>query len=237
MEQAVQQVTLGLNWSCVKVTGTGLCFSPQEVPRTLEWPGTLTGRSAHELAAWLLRWHPAEACVGLATLNASVNHHNLLLRDAQPLQNSAPGHLYVFEHFRAQLTRKSVIVIGRYPGLDLLWSDIRFHCIERRPQGPDFPDAAAEWLLPEADWIFITASSIANKTVHRLLALAKDATVVLMGPSLPWLELWGDYGVDYLAGVRVCNPVALQQVVAEGGGTRLFGSAVQYCVLPLISPH
>jgi hypothetical protein len=230
----VQRVMLGLNWTSVQAHDIGLCFSPQDVPRTLDWPGTLVGRSARELAAWLLHWHPAEACVGLATINACVNHDNRLLRDAQTLHNPAPGHLRVFEHFRRQLAGKSVVVIGRYPGLEQCWPDIHFHCIERRPQGNDLPDMAAEWLLPEADWVFITASSIANKTVHRLLTLATDATVVLLGPSLPWLELWGNYGVDYLAGVRVGDANALWQVVAEGGGTRLFAGAVEYALLDLM---
>lgn len=232
-DAVVQRVMLGLNWSCVQASGIGLCFSPHDVPRTLDWPGTLVGRSTRDLTSWLLHWHPAEACVGLATLNACVNHDNQLLRDARPLRNSAPVHLRVFEYFRPQLTGKSVVVIGRYPGLEQCWPDIHFHCIERRPQGADLPDTAAEWLLPEADWVFITASSIANKTVHRLLELSRNATVVLMGPSLPWLALWRDYGVDYLAGVRVQDSPALWQVVAEGGGTRLFAAAVEYALLDL----
>lgn len=229
----VARVQLGLNWSCVEAGGAGLCFSPQDVPRTLSWPGTLAGRSSQALASWLLSWNPAESAVGLAAVNASINQQSPLLRDSLLLHNSAPGHLRVFEHFRPQLRDANVAVIGRYPGIEQVWTDVHFQCIERRPQAADYPDAAAEWLLPEADWVFITASSIANKTVHNLLTLAKGATVVLMGPSMPWLEVWGDYGVDYLAGVQVMNPQALWQVVAEGGGTRLFADAVQYSLLAL----
>ncbi len=229
----VARVQLGLNWSSVEVAGTGLCFSPLDVPRTLSWPGTLAGRSCQELASWLFNWNTAEAVVGLATFNAVVNHDNPLLQDALPLTGAAPGHLRVFEYFHAQVQKQNVAVIGRYPGISQVWPDIQFQCIEKRPQQDDFPDAAAEWLLPEADWVFITASSIANKTLERLLTLARGAKVVLMGPSLPWLELWGDYGVDYLAGVQILNSAALWQVVAEGGGTRLFADAVQYALLPL----
>jgi len=229
----VARVQLGLNWTCVEANGTGLCFSPLDVPRTLSWPGTLAGRTSTELASWLLSWNPAEAVVGLATVNAVVNTSNALSRDAVLLDNAAPGHLRVFEYFRPQLQGANVAVIGRYPGIEQVWPDVHYTSIEKRPQGNDLPDAAAEWLLPEADWVFITASSIANKTVERLLTLARGSTVVLMGPSLPWLELWGDYGVDYLAGVQIRNPEALWQVVAEGGGTRLFAESVQYALLPL----
>jgi len=54
-----------------------------------------------------------------------------------------------------------------------------------------------------------------------------------MGPSLPWLAGWREFGVDYLAGVRVRDAAAARQVVAEGGGTRLFAEAVEYAVLEL----
>lgn len=229
----VKRVQLGLNWTAVHAGGIGLCFSPVDVTRTLTWPGTLSGRNGTELASWLLSWNTAEAAVGLATLNAITNRNNPLCRDAVILRNNAPGHLRVFEHFRPLLGNASVIVIGHYPGLDQIWSDLHYRIIEKRPQAGDLPDTAAEWLLPDADWVFISASSIANKSVGRLLALAHNAKVVLMGPSLPWLDMWYDYGVDYLAGINVVNTDALWQVVAEGGGTRLFAGAVEYALLPL----
>ncbi|HMU66773.1 MAG TPA: DUF364 domain-containing protein, partial [Cellvibrionaceae bacterium] len=102
--------------------------------------------------------------------------------------------------------------------------------IERRVRPGDLPDTAAEFILPEADWVFITASSIANKTLPRLLALAAQARVVLMGPSVPWLANWQDYGVDYVAGVAIKDPAALAQTLMEGGGTRIFSQGVGYCV-------
>ena len=79
--------------------------------------------------------------------------------------------------------------------------------------------------------MFITASSLANKTLPRLLDLAWGREVVLMGPSLPWVEQWRDFGVTHLAGVATCNNDVLWQVVAEGGGTRLFAEAVEYRLL------
>lgn len=227
----VRQVQMGLNWTAVEVQGIGLSFSPVDVPRTLPWSGTLRGRSAADLVGWLSRWEPAEAAVALATANAVINHDNPLLAAATLLQGDAPGHLRVFEHFTSQVQQQRVAVIGRYPGLDALWSGIDFRCIERRPQGMDLPDTAAEYELPEADWVFITASSIANKTLPRLLQLSRHAQVVLMGPSLPWLEEWRGFGVNYLAGIKVCDADTLWPVVAEGGGTRLFAGPVQYHLL------
>ncbi len=231
----VDSVLLGLSWTVASVDGgLGFSFSPRLVPRTLDWAGTLQGRSSHELCHWLSSWNEAEAAVGLSVLNALVNNRPAACwRQAVPLREEAPGHLQVFAHFRSRVIGQKVVVIGRYPALDRLWADVPYQCVERNPQEGDFPDAAAEYLLPQADWVFITASSLANKTLPRLLQLSRQARVVLMGPSMPWLEGWKDWGVNYLAGVRVVDAAAARQVAAEGGGTRLFAGPVEYSLLAL----
>ena len=231
---AVQQVCLGLNWTLAEVNhGLGFAFSPRQVPRTLSWAGTLHGQPSDRLRRWLLSWDNAEAAVGLAVLNAWSNGADGCARLAEPLRAEVPGHLQVFAHFRPRLQGQRVVVIGHYPGLEQLWQGFAYQCLERRQQDGDLPDSAAEYLLPQADWVFISASSIANKTLPRLLELSRQAQVVLMGPSLPWLLDWRQFGVDYLAGVRVLDSLAAQRVVAEGGGTRLFAGPVEYALLGL----
>ncbi|PMR73797.1 DUF364 domain-containing protein [Billgrantia endophytica] len=231
----LQRLCLGLSWTLAEVgDNQGFAFSPRRVPRTLSWAGTLGGQPSDTLRPWLLSWDAAEAAVGLAVLNACVNRPNGCVARAKPLSDAAvPGHLRVFAHFRPRLEGRRVVVIGHYPGLDRLWQGFAHHCLERQPQAGDLPDSAAEYLLPEADWVFVTASSIANKTLPRLLELSRQARVVLMGPSLPWLSGWRQFGVDYLAGVRVLDADAAHRTVAEGGGTRLFAGPVEYALLEL----
>lgn len=231
----VSRVLLGLNWTLAELDGSlGFAFSPRQVPRTLDWAGTLTHQSSDVLRSWVCSWDMAQAAVGLAVLNASINRISQSIHQAQPLcVPHVPGHLQVFAHFRPQLEGQRVVVIGHYPKLDQLWADFPYQCLERYPQGNDCPDTATEYLLPEADWVFITGSSLGNKTLPRLLALSSHAKVVLMGPSVPWFDGWQDFGVDYLAGVRVQDAVAVSHVVAEGGGTRLFAGPVEYALLAL----
>ncbi|HEX8545054.1 MAG TPA: DUF364 domain-containing protein [Pseudomonas sp.] len=230
----VQNVCLGLNWTLAQVDeNLGFAFSPRQVPRTLSWAGTLRGQSSQTLGSWLLSWNDAEAAVGLAVLNAGINTPSGCASQAQPLVGNTPGHLRVFAHFGRQLQGRNVVVIGHYPGLAQLWHGFAYHCLERLQQEGDSPDSACEYLLPAADWVFISASSIANKTLPRLLELSRHAQVVLMGPSLPWLRQWQQWGVNYLAGVRVLDATAALQVTMEGGGTRLFNGPVQYGLLRL----
>lgn len=233
------QMALGLSWSIAQVEleqgaiSSGLCFSPLLVPRNLPWSGTLSGKELNQVVPWVNSWDSCEATVGMAVINAVINHDSPLLHQAQSIATIEAPHLAVFEHFKDDLAGGKVVIIGRYPGLDRYKSAFDFQCIEKRTGPNDLPDTAAEWLLPQADWVFITASSIANKTLPRLLALSRNAKVVLMGPSMPWMEEWGDFGVDYLAGVSIDDPCKLMQILLEAGGTRIFGEAVNYHLLPL----
>lgn len=239
----IATVCLGINWTVASLkqdgidSTCGLCFSPTDAPRTLPWPGTLAGKGSAEVLPWLTSWNPCEAAVATAVANAAINGDSPLLARTQPLTNNAPPHLRVFEHFFSGICSGNIVVIGHYPGMeryrDRNNSSLQITCLERCPQPGDLPDTAAEYLLPQADWVFISASSLANKTLPRMLQLSANATTVLMGPSLPWLEEWRDYGVDYLAGVAIENPAALMAVAMEGGGTRIFDMGVSYRVCAL----
>ena len=67
----------------------------------------------------------------------------------------------------------------------------------------DVPDPACEYVIPGADYLFMTGVTLINKTAPRLLDLAANATTVFVGPSVvmaPFLFRWG---VDMLAGYAV----------------------------------
>ncbi|GGB94574.1 hypothetical protein GCM10011352_20800 [Marinobacterium zhoushanense] len=208
-------------------------MTPQRYTRTLEWSGTLTGRPASDLIAWMDGWDPHECSLAIATLNAvlqGASQYRDLIGESTPLGG---GNLAVFRAMAAEFGSGRISVIGRYPGLDDVLAPFDFVCIERMPGNGDLPDQAAEYLLPDSEWSFITASALANKTLPRLLELGRASRTVLMGPSLPWTSTWRDWGVDYLAGVEVLDAELLWRVVSEGGGVRIFEDAVGYRLLVL----
>jgi uncharacterized protein len=231
--ELVQEVIIGLTWTFCRVEGIGLCMSPGQATRTLPWSGTLVNQAIANLAPWLYSWDSYQATVAMAAINAVINSNSPLLKKAQPILPKKSANLAVFEHFLPQIRGKQVVVIGRYPGLLEFEQETEIKVIERQPSNQDFPDPACEYLLPEAEWVFLTATSIANKTFPRLVELSQNAKLVLMGPTVPWLAELADMGIDYLAGVAVKNPQILRQTIAEGGGTRIFDTGVQYHVLEL----
>lgn len=230
----VDELLIGLTWTlCRSGEACGLAMSPGIATRTLPWAGTLRGRQLKELSAWLTRWSAYEAVVGMAASNACINAQNALMQEGVLLRNPGAANLSVFEHLLPQLRGQKVAVIGRYPGLERFEQDFELQVLERQPSDKDLPDPAAEFVLPEMDWVFLTSTSIPNKTFPRLLELSRDANLVLMGPTTPWLEELAEFGVDYLAGVVVDDAQQLRQTVAEGGGTRIFEGGVSYACVDL----
>jgi uncharacterized protein len=232
----VAEVLIGLTWTLchVKDGGIGLAMSPSIPTRTLPWPGTLVGKKVTELTSQILSWNPYEATVAMAAINAVINHDNPLLLASEPIQTEqAAANLAVFEWFKPLLKDKRIVIVGRYPGLERYSAELDITVLERQPGADDMPDPACEYILPEADWVFLTASSIPNKTFPRLAELARDAKLVLMGPTVPWLPELVGFGVDYLAGIRIEQPEKLHQAIAEGGGTRIFECGANYCVTDL----
>jgi uncharacterized protein (DUF4213/DUF364 family) len=224
----IESVNIGLVWTVCKAQCCGLAMSPQVPTRVLPWSGSLVGKSLRELCGWINEWEAYQATVGMAAINAAINSQ--VLPAGIPL---TAGNLAVFEHFLPQLMGKKVVVIGRYPHIERYADKIDLQIIERQPSANDYPDAACEYLLPNADWVFLTATSLINKTFPRLAELSQHATTVLMGPTTPWLPQLADFGIDYLAGVEVIDTEKLQQTIAEGGGVRIFETGVRYRVLDL----
>ncbi|MEG3639350.1 DUF364 domain-containing protein [Magnetococcus sp. PR-3] len=232
-EGRVAEVTIGPVWTVVRTDdgGMGLAMSPSVATRTLPWSGSLRGRPLSELITWVKSWNFHEAAVGMAALNASLGIPMAWAREATPLMTPGSANLAVFDHFKRHLTHKKVVVVGRYPGLDRLIEEGNWQVLERDPEQGDLPDSACEYLLPEADWAFITASALTNKTLPRLLELSRHAVTVLMGPSLPWWTEWSRFGVDFLAGVRIAHEDAVLHTAAEGGGVRIFEAGARYHLL------
>jgi uncharacterized protein (DUF4213/DUF364 family) len=224
----IESVNIGLVWTVCKAGQCGLAMSPQVPTRVLPWSGSLVGKSLRELCGWINEWEAYQATVGMAAINAAINTR--VLPAGIPL---TAGNLAVFEHFLPQLIGKKVVVIGRYPHIERYADKVDLQIIERQSGLGDYPDAACEFLLPQADWVFLTATSLINKTFPRLAELAQHATTVLMGPTTPWLPQLADFGIDYLAGVEIFDTEKLQQTIAEGGGVRIFETSVRYRVLDL----
>jgi hypothetical protein len=228
--KTIEELVIGLTWTLCRADGIGLAMSPGIATRTLPWSGKIRGMTLHQAGEWLNSWDSYQATVGMAALNASINCENDLAAMATVLGS---GNLSVFEHFAPMIKDKKVVVVGRYPGLEAMDLMCDLTVLELNPGLNDLPAQACEYIIPEADWVFLSATSLVNKSFPRLAELSKNANVVLMGPTVPWLAELTNFGIDYIAGVTIHDEAELQTVVKEGGGVRIFDNAVRYAVLDI----
>lgn len=230
----VDYLMIGLVWTLCRNNrnATGLAMSPGIPTRTLAWSGSLKGKPVTDLAAWILEWDPYQTTVAMAAINSCIN--------SRPLPDTVivkpdgeRANLAVFDYFLPQLQGKNAVVVGHYPGIERYRERMQLSVLEKQPAGGDLPDAACEFLLPKADWVFLTASSIPNKTFPRLAELSGSAKTVLMGPTVPWLPQLHEFGIDYLAGVEITDSDDLYHTAAQGGGVRIFSQGLRYRIAEL----
>ena len=232
----VERFQLGLTWSTCRIysedySSIGFAMSPQDKTRLLQWPGTVAGTPVEELTSLIASWNSFDVTLGLASCNAVINSpRNPLMQQATLIPAADEANLSVFHYFRPKLVNKKIVVIGRYPHMEDALQGLDYSVLERQPQQQDLPDSAAEFVIPEADWVFITATSLINKSFTRLSELSTNAVTVLMGPTAPWLKQFAQHHVDFIAGVLPTDINKAEQIAMEGGGTRLFEGGVQYAV-------
>ena len=117
----------------------------------------------------------------------------------------------------AAIAGKRVAVSGRFPFNDLLAEKSgKAFFFEMEPEGEELPPFAAEEVLPDVDVAVISATALINKSLPRLLELAKGALSVVLGPSTPMNRVLLGHGARLLGGIRVRDPDALFSCLAEG---------------------
>lgn len=134
-----------------------------------------------------------------------------------------------FSVFAPEARGKKVVVVGHFPGVEKHFADAAEAVIlERLPQKDDYPDSAAEFLIPAADYVFVTSSTLVNKTFPRLLELAAGSKVIMVGPSTPITAQLFDAGVHCLSGFLPTDLASLVNSLKGIGSTRKwdFGTSV-----------
>lgn len=247
----VERAVVGLFFTGVKLDNgvAGACATPiKTIPEAvccpssamaMPFPGKLRGRPAGELAREALSGHGIRRAVGIAAVNALAEccwqrrpHPEVELRldvDAFDATEIREGDLTVvvgaFVPFLKALKRRGQ----------------RYLVLEQDPatlkpdELPFFrPAEEAPVIVPQADVLLITGSTLVNATLEELLALARpEARVTIVGPTVGMLpDAFLARGADVLGCVRIAEPDAFLDLLAEGGsGYHFFGRTAQKLVL------
>ena len=224
----VEKCVVGARWIAVKSEGAvGLAMRMHDIMPSTPLTGKITGMKLSDLASYIRSWDFHEASLGLAAVNAFNNspfRHNDLLSNT----DEKAGASSIFDLVKNEIEGKAVTVVGHFPNIEKLEQYCKLSVLERKPSGKDFPDPACEYILPEQDFLFVTAVTIINKTLPRLLELAEKATVFLVGPSTTLNNLIYNHGVDVLAGSIITEPEKALNMFSEGACIRELGKAISF---------
>ena len=170
--------------------------------------GSLHQCSSTELAALIDSPSLTEASIGMAATQA-------LLPEISMPENE----IHAKEVILRFGTGKNVVVVGHFPFIEQLKPVLKnLWVLELNPIGEDYPAGAAPDLIPQADLVAITGTTLMNHTIDGLLALCPaHARVMLLGPSTPLSPVLFDLGIDILSGTLVVDPTPVLPVIAQGG--------------------
>ncbi|MDR1873247.1 MAG: DUF364 domain-containing protein [Deltaproteobacteria bacterium] len=220
-EARVKNCVTGEHWVMVETDsgGCGLAhFLKRTGPTSAPDPKSFLNRPLSELASLVKSWDNSTAAMGLAAINAVANAN---LQDLK--ENPAPPKsACAFDFFLDRTRGRRVAVVGHFPNLDKIADVAKLTILERNPQPGDLPDPTAEYVLDEQDVVFLTGTTIINKTLPRLMELAQGREVYLVGPSVPMFPELFKFGFASLSGTMVINPESMAQAVSQGLSEEIF---------------
>jgi len=214
---ALRDVQVGPFWTVVwTARGAGLASTQLDAHRphgdsVVRWAGELLEHSAQELAELLYSGGSLEASLGMAAVNALLEVDEAALTDrnaSQEIMRRGQG--------------KRVVIVGHFPFVPEVRPAVgRLDVLEFHPGPGELPADAAAEVIPEADVVAITGTSLLNKTFDGLIALCRpDAFVLMLGPTTPLSPVLFDYGLDLIAGTRVIDPQQALSAASQGANFR-----------------
>jgi uncharacterized protein (DUF4213/DUF364 family) len=218
----VRDVRVGVFWTAVVVEVAGQLHCGLASTLRLEdhhhgggaavnEAGRLMQQSARELAELTHSDSLIEASIGMAAINALL-----------PKQMGAWIDLNAAHVIARHGADKSVAVVGHFPFIPWLRDRVgKLSVLELRPQAGDVPAEAAEDVIPQADVLAITGTTLINRTFEGLMALRRpEALVLVLGPSTPLSPVLFEYDVDIISGAVVEDIASVLRAVSQGANFR-----------------
>jgi uncharacterized protein (DUF4213/DUF364 family) len=232
----VSHFSLGASW-CEVCSGphTGVAMTIRERGPGRQFPDPDDGMSLRDMASMAKSWNFREASLGVAALNCYYNtvdkvselggFGDLKIRSGKT-DYATRTQLNAFIAFQDEIVGKKEAVIGHFPHIERQIGAVSdLIILERNPQEGDYPDSSCEYLIPEQDYVFITGSTLINKTLPRLLELAgKNVKVCIVGPSTCMSPELFRYGADNLSGFCVTDQQCADLAIRRADMFSLFQS-------------
>jgi uncharacterized protein len=214
-DAAVREVLVGAHWTVVCSRHCGLASTlvdghPHGHSQVRE-VGRLHLKTARELAEFAASDNLLEASIGLAAINSLLE-----VDEGRAVEGSAGDILA--ERGRG----KAVALVGHFPFIPELREKVgELWVIEQQPVEGEYPAEAAADLIPKADVVALTGTTLINQTFDGLMALCRpDAQIAVLGPTTPLSPILFDHGVQIASGALVRDEQAVLRAVSQGANFR-----------------
>ena len=222
----VTDLLASTSWTMVEnERGIGIGLTVRQRAGSQIAPVPITGAPLRDIAALVKSWYMIEASIGMAAINSWYNRPERTRamglvpeNEADRKKNDAVATLM------EEMPGKKVCVIGHFPEIEKRIAGIcDLSILEREPNKGDYPDSACEYILEDQDIVLITGMTLINKTLPRLLELIRtDATVCMLGPSVPLSDTLAKYGVNRLSGYTATDTALVKEAVKRGVKQEIF---------------
>lgn len=223
----VRQVLVGAFWTAVVLDTEPLRCGLASTLRPITHPGGppvpeaghLLEHSGRELAALLRSSSTLEASIGMATFNALLEPCPEL---AEGVDEAACSEVNAEQVILERGAGRRVAIVGHFPFVERV-RRAAGECwvVELHPHPGDIPAERAAEVLPQADVVALTGTSLINHTFEGLIGLCRpDAFVILLGGSAPLSPVLFDHRVDAVAGTLVVDVPAALRAVSQGATFR-----------------
>ncbi|MDD3051636.1 MAG: DUF364 domain-containing protein [Candidatus Cloacimonetes bacterium] len=209
-EYPIKQVIAGIQNILVESIHCGLSTTLLEEGHpfsSIKASGNLTNMTTKTLAELSFSEIQLEAALGIAAINSASDISSLKLT----MMNAK-------ELLVRKGKDKKVALIGHFPFIDKIsYAFAEIFVFELFPQVGDYSVEKIPEILPQADVLAISATSLCNHTFDKIMQhRSKNCFTVMLGPTTPLSPILFDYGIDALSGVLVKNNELVKIQVMEG---------------------
>lgn len=212
----VREVRTCVHWTAVVSKGCGLASTlhHEQHPHghvSVRGVGNLHERSGLELAQYAKSDRLLEASIGMAAINSLLD-----VDEKRCVELNAEAWLTERGH------GKKVAIVGSFPFVPRLRGKVdELWVLERHPVQGEWGAEEASNIIPQADVVAITGTSLINHTFEDLVALCRpDSSIMVLGPTTPLSSVLFDYGVEVISGTKVVDAELVLRLISQGATFR-----------------
>lgn len=225
--QTVDDVRIGTHFAAVKLAdgscGISFLLNQFDTVKSALKPGKIIGLPVEDLVSLAPSLNLQDSSLALAAVNALLQNQEFDCVKKNAIE-------------MVEVTKQDkVAMVGQFHQLikPLSEQSAKLYVFEMNGAQGTYPAWSEPLILPECDVVFLSGTTLINKTMDDILAKCAIAReIVLLGPSVIAMpKIFKPRGVTVLGPCRVTDNQAMLEVVSQGGkGPHIQTQSEMFCI-------